>query len=255
MLEIENHGAVREIRLARAPVNALGRELLERFAAALDEALELAEAGRGPRSLVISGAPGMFSAGLDVREVLGGEASVRALVTAFFAVQSRLVRSPLPIVAAITGHCPAGGAVLSLLCDHRIMAEGSYRIGLNEVQVGLYPGEMIYRVFARVVGAARAAALLPRGVMLDPVGAREAGLIDEIVPATQVVPRAIALAAELAALPPLAYGRTRALARADLRAIFDTPTESFDELLASGWVTDETRERMLAVLAQGRSST
>lgn len=255
MLETYDHGAVREIRLARPPVNALGRELLERLATTLTEALTPGTTGHAPRAIVLSGSPGMFSAGLDVREVLAGEDSVRALLTAFFAVQRRLVDSPVPIVAAITGHSPAGGAVLALLCDHRIMAEGTYRIGLNEVQVGLYPGEMIYRVFARVVGSARAAALLPRGVMLDSVAALEAGLVDEIVPQADVLSRAVALATELTALPPNAYRRTRELVRADLRAIFDAPGESPDALFASGWVTDETRARMAAVLAQGRKST
>lgn len=255
MLEIKDHGPVRELRLARAPVNALNRALLEALAAAIDEAMA-SHSSTPPRALVLSGAPGMFSAGLDVREVVAAEASVQALVTAFFAVQERIARASIPVVAAITGHSPAGGAVLALVCDHRIMAEGPYRIGLNEVEVGLYPGETVYRLFARLVGVSRAASLLPRGAMLDPTSAREAGLIDEIAPLEHVVPRALELASALTALPPQAYARTRALVRADLVALFDSPPERPETMLASGWVTDETRARMAALLgasAQGRS--
>lgn len=273
MLEIHDHGPVRELRLARPPVNALNRALLEALAAAIDAATAEPASTRAstavslsssdtpvvrPRALVLSGAPGMFSAGLDVREVVAGDASVTALVTAFFAVQERIARASIPVVAAITGHSPAGGAVLALVCDHRIMAEGAYRIGLNEVEVGLYPGETVYRLFARLVGASRAASLLPRGAMLDPAAAREAGLVDEIVPLERVVPRALELASALTALPPQAYARTRALVRADLLALFDAPPERPETMLASGWVTDETRARMAALLgggAQGRSKT
>lgn len=258
MLEIHDHGPVRELRLARPPVNALNRALLEALVQAIDVATDDASVAHAPRALVLSGVPHMFSAGLDVREVIAGEASVRALVSAFFAVQERLARSPIPVVAAISGHSPAGGAVLALVCDHRIMAEGPYRIGLNEVEVGLYPGETVYRLFVRLVGASRAASLLPRGAMLDPAAARDAGLVDEIVPLERVVPRALELATALTELPPIAYRRTRSLVRADLLALFDDPPERPETMLASGWVTDETRARMAALLgaaAQGRSRT
>jgi enoyl-CoA hydratase/carnithine racemase len=85
--------------------------------------------------------------------------------------------------------------------------------------------------------------------MLRSDEALEAGLVDEVVAADQVVPRALALAEELIALPPKTYARTRSLVRADLRRLFDSPPESLESLMAEGWVTDETRERMARLLA------
>jgi enoyl-CoA hydratase/carnithine racemase len=251
MIEITNHGAVRELRLARPPVNALSRGLLETLDAAVGAAIDEAADGAAgaPRALVISGAPGIFSGGLDVREVTGSAESAAALVRAFAKLQLRLVRSPLPLIAAISGHSPAGGAVIAILCDYRIMAAGEFRIGLNEVQVGLYPGAILYRAFERLVGPRRAADLLPRGLMLPAEEALAAGLVDEVVEPAQVLGRALALAGELIALPPKAYARTRALVRADLRLLFDAPAESFESMLAEGWITDETRERMGRLLA------
>lgn len=258
MLEVIDHGPVREIRLARPPVNALSAA----FAAALDEALATAHAdgegdrADGVRALVLSGQPGMFSAGLDIREVIGPEAGLRTLLERFWGLQRRLVHGPLPVVNALTGHAPAGGAVLAVLCDHRIMADGDFRIGLNEVQVGLFPGEVIYRCLERLIGTGRAASLLSRGAMLTPAEALACGLVDEVVPASQVVPRAVALAAALAALPQQAYRQTRALVRRDLAAWFDVPAERVAAQIAEGWVTEETRARMAAALArQPRSST
>lgn len=258
MLETLDHGPVRELRLARPPVNALNAALIT----ALDDALATAYAdseravGGAPRAVVLSGRPGMFCAGLDIHEVTGPEAGLRALMTAFWRLQQRLASGPLPVVNAITGHSPAGGAVLAVLCDHRIMAAGDFRIGLNEVRVGLYPGEIIFRCLERLVGTGRAVSLLPRGAMLTPSEAQVCGLVDEVVALDEVVPRAVALAAELAALPHQAYRRTRAMVRSGLVEIFSVPAERAAAGIVEGWVTDETRAQMAAALGrQPRSST
>ncbi|MFO1427198.1 MAG: enoyl-CoA hydratase/isomerase family protein [Steroidobacteraceae bacterium] len=246
MLEIHDHGAVRELRLAHPPVNALGSALIQRLTAELGAARDA-----GARAIVLSGQPGLFSAGLDVRELTSlSEEGVRHFVTGFAALQERLARLPIPIVAAITGQCPAGGTVLALYCDHRIMARGPFRIGLNEVQVGLYPSQLLFRAFERLVGTGRAASLLPRGALIDPETALAAGLVEELCPPEQVVPRALALAAELVALPPLAYTRTRELVRRDLVKLFDEPEEDAAKVFGAGIVTDETRIQMKKLLAK-----
>jgi len=251
MLELQDHGAVRELRLASPPVNALNMALVQRLNHELAAAIQ-----QGVRALVLSGQPGLFSAGLDVREVTSSPAEVlRRFIDEFFRLQDRLARSPIPIIAAITGHCPAGGTVLALYCDHRVMARGAFRIGLNEVQVGLYPGHTIFRAFERLVGASRAAALLPRGAMLDPDGALAAGLVDELAAPEQVVARALELAAELVALPPRAYARTRALVRRDLVRLFEQPEEDVSAVFGAEWITGEAREHLGAILARSRGGS
>ena len=244
MIEIEVHDRVREVRLARPPVNALDRQLIR----ALDEALVAQFDDPSCGAIVLSGAPGSFSAGLDVREVTSGAAAVESLVRAFWGLQERLVRAPKPVIAAITGHCPAGGMVIALLCDHRIMARGEFAIGLNEVQVGLYPGDTIHRAYVRLIGAARAASLLSRGALLDPQAALAAGLVDELAAPQEVRSLAVAHAQSLLRLPPRAYARTRALVRADLVEIYAAPRESLDALLADGWAGEETRAAMARLL-------
>ena len=252
MIEIDDLGPVRRIRLARPPVNALNAELLAR----LDESLAGAMAS-GARVVVLCGREGVFSAGLDVRELASGDdVRVGGLVRQFGRVQERLARAPIPLVAAITGHCPAGGTVMSILCDRRVMADGPFRIGLNEVQMGLYPGATVYRCFERLIGARHAADLLATGALVGPGEALALGLVDEVVEPGRVEARAIEYANALAALPPRAYQRTRALVRRDLVRLFDQPEETLEELFASGWVTDETRAAAARVLrGQSDSST
>ena len=143
---------------------------------------------------------------------------------------------------------------MATLCDYRVMAAGPFLLGLNEVQIGLYPGSTVYRVFERLVGTAQAAVLLTAGRMLEPLAAQRVGLVDEVVEAGQVVARALEYARELAALPPQAFARTRALVRRDLVKLFDEPEESLESLVLTGWVTDETRER-LARMAGSQSDS
>ncbi|KRE89621.1 enoyl-CoA hydratase [Frateuria sp. Soil773] len=228
MLDILPHdGHITEIRLARPPVNALDFGML----AALREAIAQAPAG-GARGIVLSGAQGMFSAGVDVPALLQPDrAGVRDYWGEFFALCAELARAPLPVVAAITGHSPAGGAVLALFCDYRVMAQGPYRIGLNEVQVGLTVPESIQYALRRVVGTYRAERLLVAGAMIDAEQALACGFVDELTAVEQVPTRAVHWLAELLALPPHAMLATRALARADLIAATDLSKLPLDDFV------------------------
>src|SRR5439155_13782368 len=121
--------------------------------------------------------------------------------------------APIPVVAALTGHSPAGGTVLAVFADYRIMAEGPYKLGLNEVQVGLPVPEVLVRGLQYLVGTRQAARLAVGGLLLDPAEALKVGLVDELAPAEQVAARAIAWAADLLTRPPTAMAATRKLAR------------------------------------------
>ncbi|HXO29268.1 MAG TPA: enoyl-CoA hydratase/isomerase family protein [Thermoanaerobaculia bacterium] len=244
MIEIVERGAVRELRLARPPANALSPELMAALTAALAQAAaEAAEpvpasapaaaaSGRRVAALVLSGAPGMFSAGLDVPYLLTlDRAGIRVMWNNLYALLRTLAASPLPVVAAITGHSPAGGAVLALHCDARVMADGDFRIGLNEVRVGLPLPPVIFAAMRRLVGPRQAERMCVSGALVLPAEAARIGLVDEVVPADQAVERAAAIAAELAALPRAAMTATRRLARADLVAMYD---DAGDQHAAAG---------------------
>ena len=244
MITIENHGPVRELRLARPPVNALNPALIS----ALNAALEAAPR-EGAQAIVLAGQTGLFSAGLDVRELaMLPRDAVHAFLADFQRTQQLLAASPVPVIAAITGHCPAGGTVLTLFCDYRVMARGSFSIGLNEVQVGLYPGEVIAAAFTRLVGSRRAADLLTRGALIDAEAALAAGLVDELADPATVVARAREYATGLLALPPNAYRRTRNLVRRELTQLFEASREDLANVIAEHFFSDETRQRMVALL-------
>ncbi len=240
----EHDGGVIELALNRPPVNALSPDFVGEFAQALDAA------GNEARAIVVSGRPGMFSAGLDVPLLLTlDRAAMQAFWQSFFGVLETLARSPVPVGMAITGHCPAGGMVLSLFGDYRIAAEGDFKLGLNEVQVGLPMPLLIFGAFRRLIGARAAEQLAVSGRLIPPEEALAVGMVDALAPVEQVVGRAVAQAQALAALPPGAVVATRELARADLTALFDDLGAAHEEI-NEVWFSTETQAAMRALVAR-----
>lgn len=237
------HGTLLELRLERPPVSALDPELI----AALGRAVAAAP-DRGVRALVLSGREGMFSAGLDVPRFLAlDRGGVRKAWASFFLLMKSMASSPIPIAAALTGHAPAGGCVLALFCDWRVMAEGNFKIGLNEVQVGLPIPAPIYGACAHVVGARLAERMCTTAALMSAEEAHRIGLVDELVPASMVVPRALAWCEKLLELPPTALRKTRSLARAPLRAPFADLDEIAQERFLDDWFSLETQTALKAL--------
>jgi enoyl-CoA hydratase/carnithine racemase len=249
MLDIIRHDAIAEIRLARPPVNALDLALLRALRSSLDTLVQ-----EGARGIVLSGAQGMFSAGVDVPALLQADRDgVRAFWREFFGMGCALAQCPVPLVAAITGHSPAGGAVLSLFCDYRVMADGPYRIGLNEVQVGLTVPDCIQFALRRVVGAYRAERLLVAGAMIDSAQALACGFVDETTAIDQVTTRARVWLDDLLARPAHSMLATRRIARADLREVWSNvdalPIDDFLE----GFHHPQTQAVLQALVARLKS--
>ena len=249
ILETFLHGNIHELRLARPPVNALNPELVAALRAAV-----LAAPSAGARGLVLSGHSGMFSAGLDVPALLQlDRPAMGAFWVEFVGLCEALARSPIPIVAAITGHSPAGGAVLAIFCDYRIMARGEFRIGLNEVQVGLVVPEIIQSAMRRLLGSHRAERLMVAGAMIESEEAQRIGLVDELIDTELVVGRAIGWMQDLLKLPPEAMSETRRIARADLHAAFDSSTAVGNDDFADRWFSAESQHVLGALVAQLKS--
>lgn len=238
MLEkIEHADEIVELRLDRPPVNALNPGLVKR----LDDAIAQAQAA-DTKALVLSGKPGLFSAGLDVPELLAlDEAGMEVFWEAFFGLLERIARSEIPVVAALTGHSPAGGTVIALFADYRIQAEGGFRLGLNEVQVGLVVPPVIHRALVRLIGPYPAERHLVAGEMIPAAEALEIGLVDELAPSDEVVDRALTWCRNLLQLPGHAMQGTRRLCRADLAALFNGEDALDISSFVEGWFAEPTQ--------------
>lgn len=241
-----DRGDIRELQLDRAPVNALDPALCGELVEALREAVA---AGAG--GIVLSGGPKVFSAGLDVPYLLSlsGRAALLAAWEQFFLAARELAQCPVPVAAALNGHAPAGGCVLALCCDYRVMANGPYRIGLNETQVGLVAPEGIQRLLRRTVGAHRAERLLVSGEMVDAEQALALGLVDELAEIDAVPARALAWLQRLLQLPRKPVLATRAIARADVVAALQ-PEAIGLERFVDAWSDPDTQAGLRALVAR-----
>ena len=194
-------------RIDDGKVNAISPAAL----AQLDEALSRAETDAA--GLVIAGRPGMFSAGFDLSVMRSGVQPMRALVRDGAEFLLRLYESPLPVVAACTGHAMAMGALILLASDTRIGPEADAKIALNEVAVG-----MGLPVFAVELARDRLAppvfqAATIQAQVFEPGDAVAAGYLDRTVAADQVEAEAISVARQLAELRRGAVAHTKARVR------------------------------------------
>jgi len=245
LIERSAHDGIHELRLARAPVNALDPALCAQLRDAIADAV-----ASGAQGLVLSGGPKVFSAGLDVPFLLTlDDAALREAWEGFFLAARALADCPVPVAAALNGHAPAGGCVLALCCDYRVMAAGEYRIGLNETQVGLVAPEGIQRLLRRVVGPHRAERLLVAGEMVDAQRALAIGLVDELAGIDDVPRRAREWLLGLLALPRKPVLATRAIARAEVVAALRPELIELDRFVAS-WNDPDTQAALHALLAK-----
>lgn len=236
------HGDVRELRMNRPPVNAFSLE----FLAALREAIDRATKEVG--GIVLSGSPGRFSAGFDLPLLLGlNREEITKTWRELYAVLRTIAASSIPIIAAMTGHAIAGGAVIAMYCDRRIMASGDYKIGLNEVQVGIPLPPIVVACLKRLVGPRMAEYLAVMGPLLSPQQALECGLVDELDEPDYVVRRAVERCQQLVALPEAAM-LTRRDARKDLVALFETATESEENSFTASWFSPSTQKNVRGVV-------
>lgn len=219
-LTIERRGPVTVLHLDDGKANALSFELVAAIRAAVSEA----ERDETVGAVVIHGREGRFSGGFDLGVMFGGDfEQIIGLVSDGGEMVRHLWGSDVPVVAACTGSAVAGGALTLLGCDVRVGADVPCKIGLNEVAIKMVLPDWaltiaLERLSKRHVHRATANARL--------TGAHDAvdvGFLDEVVPADQVLDRAVAIATELAeTLDPASYRGTVAKVRGELLARMDT---------------------------------
>ena len=249
MLTKTEHGAVLEICMARPPVNAMNPELMD----AVTEAVKGATSNY--RALVISGREGLFSAGLDVVHLMQQDRQgVTDTWVSFFAMLEAVARSPIPVAAAITGHAPAGGAVLGLFCDYRVMSRGSFKMGLNETRVGLVIPEIIVQRLIRLIGAHQAERMIVAGAMVTPEQALQIELVDDLSDSpAETIQTSVNWCKSLLELPAHAMLGNRQLMRKNGLQDFVSLQEKEIPQFVDGWFEESTQATLKAVLEQLKS--
>ncbi|XP_078610372.1 enoyl-CoA delta isomerase 1, mitochondrial-like [Branchiostoma floridae x Branchiostoma japonicum] len=185
-VDMNSETGVATVRLNRPPVNSLNLDVLTE----LGIALEKLDADRTCRAMVLASAvPGIFSAGLDILEMY--QSTPERCVAFWRALQDAwlgLYGSRLVTMAAIEGHSPAGGCLLAMSCDYRVMADGKFQIGLNETRLGIVAPFWFEDVMLNTIGHRETEKALQLGAMYSAQQALSIGLVDKVVPLAEVMP-------------------------------------------------------------------
>jgi enoyl-CoA hydratase len=209
MIELTRRGGVAILRMAHGKANALDLEFCDALTRQLDECR------RSPdRAIVLTGTGRMFSAGVDLlRLVDGGAVYVREFLPAVCRTFEALFSLMKPVVAAINGHAIAGGCVIACAADYRMMAREPGRIGLSELLVGVPFPVVPLEIMRFALPPHHLQSLMYRGVTLPADAALQHGLVDAVVDPERLLDEAIAVAEDMAALPPTAFELTKSQLR------------------------------------------
>jgi enoyl-CoA hydratase len=243
MIERHDDDGIVTLRLAHGKASALDAELLEAMERSLDDV-----ARSDARAVVLTGSGSIFSAGVDLfRLVEEGAPYVERFFPLLVSAIRKLFLFPRPVVAAANGHAIAGGCVLVLACDYRIMAAGKGRIGMPEFAVGVPFPAMILEIIRFAVAPQHLQHIVYSAGTFTPDEALTKGLIDEVAPADTLEARAGEMARKLAAFPADGFRlaksqlRSQAVERAGRFAAADTEALEL-------WSRPQTRDVIRAYL-------
>ena len=245
VVEIETDDGVRILTINRPEKrNALNAAVREKLSGAVDEAV----ADPDVRVLVLTGAGDKaFVAGADVTEFAERTPIEQRRAMAHPTLFDKVWDAPLPTIAMINGWCLGGGCELALACDLRVGADTA-TLGQPEVRLGIIPGGGATQRLPRLVGYGKALQLVLSGEPIDGVSAYEIGLLDEVVPLTELRARTLEIARSMAEKSPV----TLAIAKRALRAALEVPLsaglEQERDLFALAFATEDKAEGVRAFL-------
>jgi enoyl-CoA hydratase/carnithine racemase len=245
LCELSVSGSTALLTLGGDKVHSLGKDLLDEIVTSVG----FCEQDPGVGALVLTGGGEIFSAGLNVNEVLADSAD--SVLDAFETALMAVLECPLPTVAAVNGAAIAGGCLLACACDRRIVADEA-RIGVTELRVGVAFPVFTIELLRHVCGARAEDVVFGA----DLIGAEEAcavGLAHQHVPRAQLEAAATAAAEQLSALDARAYALAKAsLRREMLSSARDEGGRSLDHQVRDHWQDEATRANLERLVAPKR---
>jgi enoyl-CoA hydratase/carnithine racemase len=243
-IKVAMDGDIATVALCRGKVNALNDGLVVE----LRQCLERLAANPDSRAIVLTGRGKFFSFGFDIPEFLAfSKSEFRAYLTGFTGLYTYLFTYPKPVVAALNGHTIAGGCMLALACDYRLMTTGKARISLNEITFGASVLAGSTEMLRFLVGSARAADVLYSGNMYTAEEAHEMGLVQAVSTDDRLTDQAMRVAADLAAKPAPAFAAIKSLLRKPVAdEMMQREAASIREFVDI-WYTQETWANILDI--------
>lgn len=212
------------LTLDNGKVNAISPAVITAFHAALDRAEE------DRAVVIITGQPGILSGGYDLKVMISGPQQALDLVSAGSALARRMLAHPFPIIVACPGHAVAKGAFILLSADYRVGVEGPFKIGLNEVVIGMTMHHVGIELARDRLRRSFFNRCVINGEMLSPEQAVQAGFLDAVVPPEELMSAALTMAVGLKGINMTAHAATKVKARSAFLETLDAAIE-LDKIL------------------------
>jgi enoyl-CoA hydratase/carnithine racemase len=247
LVRLEIADGIGTIRIDRPPVNALNDELTGTLHAVAQLAADTDEV----RAVIVYGGEKVFAAGADIKEMAqAGYVSMSSRADRLQAAVGAVAAIGKPVVAAITGYALGGGMELALACDFRIAGEGA-KLGQPEILLGVIPGAGGTQRLPRLVGPSRAKDLVFSGRMVDAAEALRIGLVDQVVPDSDVYSAAVTMMSRYVTGPAIALRAAKEAIDHGLDVDLATGLEIERIQFAALFATNDQREGMTSFIANG----
>src|SRR5512146_892705 len=243
-VHVSINDGVAEARLKRGKVNALNEPVVEEIA----DCLRSLAADTDIRAVILTGDGSFFSFGFDIPEFLGhSRESFANFLHKFTGLYSYLFTCQKPVVAALNGHAIAGGCMLALACDYRIMVSGKAKISLNEISFGssVFAGSVDMLKF--LVGGRNAQTILYDATMYSAETAAQLGLIDKVSSTESLMKDARELAQRLAAKDAVAFRSIKNLLRAPVAEDMSKDEQRSIQEFVSIWYSESTWQNLSGI--------
>lgn len=246
MLTIERESGIALLRLQHGKANLMDLELCEALVHALREL-----GADDSRAVVLTAEGSIFSAGVDLKRLVeGGPPYAEAFVHALSDSLESLFAFEKPLVAAVNGHAIAGGMVMAAAADWRAMAQGSSRLGVPELAVGVPFPPAAMELIRFALPPAHWTEFILEGALVDAEGGVARGFLHAALPAADLVSTALAKAERLAAPPPDRFAFTKRQLRGQSLAHLRAERARLDAEISRLWQSPETMEAVRAYIAQ-----
>ena len=240
MFKLAESRGISVITLQHGKANALDTEFCNGLAEEFDKL-----AKSKARAVVVTGEGKIFSAGVDLlRATSSGPDYFKGFLPALERLYTSAFFFPKPFVAAVNGHAAAGGCILAGCADWRLMAEGTGKIGVTELLVGVSFPPLAFEIMRFCAAHKFFPEVVYTGTTYPPDEAQRRGLVDEVVPADQLLEKSIAAAERLAALRPAAFALTKQQMRQTVADALQKHGARVSKAAAELWLDPETLKSM-----------
>jgi enoyl-CoA hydratase/carnithine racemase len=249
-LQITVNDKLAVIALDRGRSNPINHQMVRE----LSDCIKAFENDANIGGVILTGKEGFFSSGIDLIEAYDyNEEQSKEFWIDFLTLQHDLVSFKKPLVAAISGHSPAGGCVLAICCDYRVMVEGDFIIGLNEIPVGIIVPESIFYLYAFWIGKHKAYQYLMEGKLLKVNDAHDIGLIDKVSSQENIMHVAEKKIRTYMQLNPVTWSQSKLNLRNELIGKLSADQTGTLNMMLKQWWAPETRKGLQTIIQNLKS--